>query len=199
MIQKTDMKQVREQAAQYGLNSLRDAELLKLLGFSGSVSFEELIRKGNIKAQAIVNMVRRYEYKSKYIESDFIKKSQDAAKHFLFLEELYHEEFWLMTLNTAHRVINKHRISTGSQTGTVVDVRDIVRKCLDDKATAYVLCHNHPSGTLKPSEQDRIITRQVSNAGNLFSLNLVDHIIIGNANDGAGTGCYLSFADEGLL
>jgi DNA repair protein RadC len=95
-------------------------------------------------------------------------------------------------LNRSNTLIERVRISHGGISGTVTDIRLILRKALETYASAIILCHNHPSGNLTPSEQDKQITRKIKESAILFDINLLDHII-------AGSGKYYSFADEGLI
>ncbi len=108
------------------------------------------------------------------------------------LEDLHYEEFWIMTLNQVNRIVGIHRVGEGGITGTVADPRRILKMALDDHATSLILCHNHPSGNLRPSDADLKLTKKMKNAASLMDIQLLDHLII------AHTG-YLSFADDGLL
>ena len=102
------------------------------------------------------------------------------------------EEFYLLLLNRANRVIGWHCISQGGLDSTVADIRIIFSITLKCIATGIIVAHNHPSGNLKPSETDIALTRKIKEAGKLLDITLFDHIIL--SNDG-----YYSFADEGLL
>lgn len=106
--------------------------------------------------------------------------------------DLAHEEFHIMCLNRANKVLAIHTISQGGITGTVADPRIIFNKALIDGATGIILCHNHPSGSLQPSLQDIELTKKMKDCGKLLEIQIFDHVIIG------GSG-YYSFADEGLL
>jgi len=122
-----------------------------------------------------------------------IKNSQTAFEILNpILGELDHEEFWIIILNRAHRVLKTQKISQGGLTGTVIDTRMILKYALEKKATSLIIAHNHPSGNKQPSEADINITRKIKEAASIMDITLLDHIII------AGTE-YLSFADEGLL
>ena len=105
---------------------------------------------------------------------------------------LQHEEFWLITMNRSNRVIDTHKISQGGMTGTVIDTRIILKKCLDDAATTMIVCHNHPSGNSQPSEADIKITEKLRKAAELLEITLLDHVIVTE-------GGYFSLADEGML
>ena len=108
------------------------------------------------------------------------------------LDRLPHEEFWVMYLSRRASVISTRRISQGGMSSTVVDVKIIMRHALLDRASAMILFHNHPSGTLKPSIQDCELTDRIAAAARLMQISLNDHIIVGD-ND------YYSFHDEGKL
>ena len=106
--------------------------------------------------------------------------------------DLPHEEFWMLLLNRANFVIKKELISKGGIAGTVVDTKLIFNSALSHFASAIIICHNHPSGNLKPSNADRSITKKIKEAGQLLDIALLDHIIISD-ND------FYSFADETIL
>lgn len=106
--------------------------------------------------------------------------------------DLPQEEFWILLLNQANKVISKIRISTGGIDGTYADVRTILREALLQRATALVLCHNHPSGNITPSASDRKMTTAIQQASKTMNINLIDHVIVCD-------GKYYSFADEGVL
>jgi DNA repair protein RadC len=108
------------------------------------------------------------------------------------LGDLAHEEFWVLILNRANKIIDKRRISQGGITGTVTDIRLILKLAIDNLATSMILCHNHPSGNLQPSDADISITQRLKESASLMDISLLDHIIL------AGKG-YLSFADENLI
>lgn len=106
--------------------------------------------------------------------------------------DLLHEEFWVLYLDRSNHIIRKSNISKGGVSGTVVDARIIFKQAIENLASSIVLCHNHPSGNLKPSEEDIRITKKLKDAGKLVEIAIIDHIIIAGNN-------FFSFADEGLL
>jgi len=122
-----------------------------------------------------------------------ITTSSDGASIFKpLLSDLPHEEFWVLLLNRNNLVIDRFMASSGGISGTVIDVRLIMKRALEKLACSIILCHNHPSGNLIPSDADKEITRKVKEAGKQLDMPVLDHLII--ANDS-----YFSFADEGLL
>ena len=108
------------------------------------------------------------------------------------LGDLQHEEFWVLFLNNSNTVLSKQQLSKGGITGTLVDVRLLMKKALEIGATALIVCHNHPSGTLKVSEADKQITQKIKTAGISLDIKLLDHLIITER-------AYVSFADDELL
>tara|TARA_R110002094_G_scaffold7391_1_gene16535 strand:+ start:253 stop:921 length:669 start_codon:yes stop_codon:yes gene_type:complete len=92
------------------------------------------------------------------------------------LGELPHEEFWILYLNNSNKVIKKNQLSKGGITGTLVDVRLVLKNALEVGATALILCHNHPSGTLKPSKADRNITQKLKTAAQSLDIKVLDHL-----------------------
>jgi DNA repair protein RadC len=122
-----------------------------------------------------------------------IVSSRDAFLYFEpLMEDYQHEEFWVLLLNRNNLVITQKRISMGGVAGTVVDPKIIFKVALDHVASSIILCHNHPSGNLNPSLQDREITNKLKEAGRLLDIAVTDHLIIGNNQ-------YFSFSDSGLL
>ena len=108
------------------------------------------------------------------------------------LGDLEHEEFWLLMLNRANRVLGRHKISQGGLSGTVIDTRIILKKALDNLASSIIVCHNHPSGNNQPSDADVKITEKLKKAAEMLEIKLLDHVIIADKS-------YFSFADEGLV
>lgn len=108
------------------------------------------------------------------------------------LSDLPHEEFWVLFLNRSNRVIGRMRLSQGGISGTVTDVRMVMKKAIEYLASGIIICHNHPSGNLNPSESDTRITNKIKEAGGMIDIQLLDHLIVAD-ND------YYSFADNGLL
>ena len=108
------------------------------------------------------------------------------------LSDLPHEEFWVLFLNRSNRIIGRMRLSQGGISGTVTDVRMVMKKAIEYLASGIIIGHNHPSGNLNPSESDSRITTKIKEAGSMIDIQLLDHIIIAD-ND------YYSFADNGIL
>lgn len=122
-----------------------------------------------------------------------IKCSKDVADIFQpLLSDLPHEEFWILFLNRSNKVINRMKLSQGGVSGTVTDVRMVMKRAIECLASGIIVCHNHPSGNLNPSDADTKITQKIKDAGMLMDIQLLDHLIITDRE-------YYSFADNGLL
>lgn len=106
--------------------------------------------------------------------------------------DLPHEEFWILYLNNSNKVIKKNQLSKGGITGTLVDVRLVLKNALEVGAVALILCHNHPSGTLSPSQSDKNLTNKLKVAAQSLDISVLDHLIITEQ-------AYFSFADESIL
>jgi DNA repair protein RadC len=123
----------------------------------------------------------------------FIKSSKDIY-HYLapYLSDLPHEEFWIILLNRANKIIAHKKLSEGGVTGTVVDLRILFKHAIEHLACSVVLCHNHPSGNINPSEQDKVLTKKIYESGKLMEVQLLDHVIFTDKD-------YYSFADNDAL
>jgi DNA repair protein RadC len=122
-----------------------------------------------------------------------IKCSKDVANIFQpLLADLPHEEFWILFLNRSNKVMSRMKLSQGGISGTVTDVRLVMKKAIECLASGIIVCHNHPSGNLNPSESDSKITQKIKDAGNLLDIQLLDHLIITDKD-------YYSFADNGAI
>jgi DNA repair protein RadC len=122
-----------------------------------------------------------------------ITSSRDAFEIlFPIFSDLNHEEFWVLILNRGNYVKGKHLISKGGQAGTVADPKVIFKLALEENAASIILAHNHPSGNLKPSQEDLNLTKKFIEAGKMLDLFVVDHLIMADK-------LFYSFADEGLM
>ncbi|PXY00955.1 hypothetical protein DF185_13755 [Marinifilum breve] len=150
---------------------------------------------GEAKAIGIISALeigrRQKAFQSKQKEK--VTCSRDAFEIlFPFVENIGHEEFWVLFMNRANKVIEIKNVSSGGITGTVFDIRLVLKEALQLEAVNLILCHNHPSGNLAPSAADKDITTKSKEAAKLMNIEILDHIIIGE-ND------YYSFADEALI
>ncbi len=175
-------------------------ELLKLadnnLNILGKLDLADIRKVAGIgEAKAVIvaaalELGRRRKMASSP-ESLQIRSSRDAADIFHpLLADLRHEEFWLLFLSRSNKEISRMRLSQGGISGTVIDVRILMKKAVECLASGIILCHNHPSGNISPSDADIQLTRKIRDAGRLMDINLLDHIIICGDK-------YYSFADNG--
>lgn len=177
-------------------------EVLKLgkdnLNELGKLSVKELMKIkgiGQAKAVAIAAALElgRRRQASSALEKQMITSSDEIARYLRpRLKDYRHEVFAVLFLNRANKINHFQIISEGGITGTVADPRIILKKALEEDAVSIVLCHNHPSGSLKPSRADEELTQKIKEAARFFDMTVLDHIIV--SEDG-----YYSFADEGLL
>ena len=164
----------------------------------GKLSIKELMKiKGIGEAKAItiaaaLELGRRRQAATSLAKT-VVKTSNDIA-HYLKakLKDYRHEVFAVLFLNRANKVNHFEIVSEGGITGTVADPRVILRKALEQDAVNIILCHNHPSGSLKPSKADEQLTAKIKEAARFLDIAVLDHIIV--SDDG-----YYSFADEGIL
>ncbi|MBU2947558.1 RadC family protein [Zobellia uliginosa] len=173
-------------SANNNLNELGKLSIKQLMTFKGI---------GEAKAVTIaaaLEMGRRRRGE----EAQKISKINSSKDAFDILQprigELQHEEFWILYLSNANKVLYSAQLSKGGLTGTLVDVRIVMRQALEQGAVGLILSHNHPSGTLRPSEEDRKVTQKLKRAAAALDIKVLDHLII-TQND------YYSFADEGIL
>lgn len=134
---------------------------------------------------------RRKEEDAKEVK--IITSSKDAFNYFdPLLSDLPHEEFWILLLARNRKVLTRIKISEGGIAGTVVDTKIIMKHALENLASYIVLCHNHPSGNLNPSDADLSITKKLVQAAKTLDIDVVDHIIVANNK-------YYSFSDNGNI
>ena len=164
----------------------------------GKLSVKELMKiKGIGEAKAIsiaaaLELGRRRQAAAS-LEKTMVKTSSDIASYLQTkLKDFRHEVFAVLYLNRANKINHFEIISEGGITGTVADPRIILRKALEEDAVNLILCHNHPSGSLKPSRADEQLTTKIKEAARFLDITVLDHIIV--SDDG-----YYSFADEGLI
>jgi DNA repair protein RadC len=165
----------------------------------GKITIKDLVKKykgvGEAKAINIIAALElgRRRQDTDPLQRSTIKSSKDAFNIlYPLVADLPHEEFWILLCNRANKVIHSLSIGRGGVASVVVDVKIILKSALEHLASSIVLCHNHPSGNLKPSNEDIKITKRLQEAGALLDITVIDHLIIGDMH-------YYSFADEGIL
>jgi DNA repair protein RadC len=173
----------------HGKNNLN--ELAKL-------SVKELMKIKGIGEAKAITIVAALELGRRRKETDSEDKPKISSSKDAFellrgdLMDLPHEEFWVLLLNRAHRVIKKKRVSEGGVSGTVADPKIIYKMALEELASGVIVAHNHPSGNLTASQSDIDLTKKLKEAGKFLEVQLLDHLIIAGSK-------YYSFADEGII
>lgn len=168
------------------------------LNVLGKVSLKHLMEFNGIGEAKAITITAALELGRRRKFEDEVKQEKITSSRDVYdimqpvLGELSHEEFWVIYLNNSNKVLQKQQLSKGGITGTLVDVRLVLKQALEVGATALILCHNHPSGTLKASEADKKITQNLKTAGLSLDIKVLDHIIVTEK-------AYFSFADETIL
>ncbi|MDR2955455.1 MAG: DNA repair protein RadC [Prevotella sp.] len=165
----------------------------------GKLEIKDLIKNFNgvgeakaITITAALELGKRRKLSETVVQPQ-ITNSQDAYNIFHpILADLRHEEMWILLLNRANKVIKKIQVSKGGVSGTVVDIRMIMKEAIENLASAMILCHNHPSGNVNPSGEDNTITQRLKEAGSIMEIQLLDHIIVCDHS-------YYSYMDKGKL
>lgn len=171
-----------------------DHDLLRLWGMQeDELSSIKGISKAKAKQLTAMFELGRRRRDTEFPQKAKVTSSADAF-HLLYsrLQDLDIEEFWVIYLNKGNKVIEISRISFGGRDATVVDLRVLFTQALLKKATGVIMCHNHPSGTLRPSQPDVELTRKAKQSGDILGVSVLDHLIIAGSS-------YYSFADEGNL
>lgn len=164
----------------------------------GKLTVQELNKFKGIGDAKAISIIAALELGRRRKETETVKREKIITSKDAFeimrssLIDLPHEEFWLIMLNRANLVIKKELISRGGVSGTVVDTKMIFKTAIGNHSSSIIICHNHPSGNLKPSEADLKITKNIKEAGKIMEIPLLDHLII--TDNG-----FFSFADEGLF
>jgi DNA repair protein RadC len=164
-----------------GKKSIKDLQKEKGIGEARSISIMAALELGK---------------RRKMEDAKEVKQITSSSQAYDYLQpllcDLPHEEFWILFLNRSNAVIEHFNMSKGGTSGTVIDVRIILKRGIELLASSIVLGHNHPSGNAKPSQADKDITTKIKEAGKLVEITIVDHIIVCEHS-------YYSFADDGLL
>ena len=164
----------------------------------GKLSIGDLTKfKGIGKVKAITLAaaleIGRRRQNSEQLNKDKIVSSRDSYQLIRSkLEDLPVEQFWIIYLNRANKLIYAGSVSIGGVTGTIADPKVIFKEALDRQACSVILCHNHPSGNAKPSQSDIMLTRKMKQAGEMLDIQVIDHLIVTDKG-------YYSFADEGMM
>jgi DNA repair protein RadC len=162
------------------------------------LSVNDLMKYRGIGEAKAISIVAALELGRRRKSEAVLDKVQVTSSQHLYeyikpvLEDLPHEEFWIVLLSRANKIIGKQLIGRGGISETTADIKLIFKKSIESLASAIILAHNHPSGNLKPSQSDLNLTKKIKDAAKLFDISILDHLIIGDGN-------YYSFNDEGVL
>ena len=168
------------------LHLLSEAGIPELTGFHGMGETKALVLIASLEPSQ-----RKMLKSAEPVKS--VRSSEDAYQIILpKLIHLQHEEFWVLYMNMNNRVIAVEKISQGGINGTIADARIIFKKALEHRSSGLILFHNHPSGSLKPSEADIKLTHRMREGGKMLEITVTDHIIVSSEG-------YYSFADHNLL
>lgn len=187
----------REESA-VGLSKRILAKAENNLSELGRLSIKDLMEfKGIGEAKAVTIAAAlelgRRRGSGEALQRQVITSAQDAFKVMQpIIGDLAHEEFWIIFLNNSNKILKTDQISKGGITGTLVDVRMVMKTALQLSAVGMILAHNHPSGSLKPSMADKQLTAKLKSAGQSLDIQVLDHIIVTQK-------AYFSFADEAIL
>jgi DNA repair protein RadC len=175
------MSRSKENLVELGRLSVRELMKTKGIGLARAVTIAAALELG------------RRRLASECLEKPVVTGSTSVAR---FLQarfrDLPHEIFAVVFLNRANRIIHFEEVSSGGITGTVADPRIILKKALEEEAVGLILCHNHPSGNLRPSRADEELTIKIREAARFFDIRVLDHVIVSHEG-------YFSFADEGMI
>lgn len=175
------LKLGKDNLNELGKLTVKDLMSVKGIGEAKAISITAALELGR-RRQASFNLTK-----------PIIASSSEVANYLQnLLKDYHHEVFAVLFLNRANKINHFEIISQGGMTGTVADPRVILKKALQENAVSLILCHNHPSGSLKPSRADEELTSKIKAAALLLDIKVLDHIIV--SEDG-----YYSFADEGIL
>jgi DNA repair protein RadC len=162
----------------------------------GRRSVKDLMKFKGIGEVKGITIAAALEFGRRRQFSDIMKRDDITGAHDVYqlmqstLIDLPHEEFWVILMNRANHVIGKHRVSSGGVSGILVDAKLVFRPAIEALASSLILVHNHPSGQLRPSQEDINLTDKLREAGKYLDISVLDHIIIAHSG-------YYSFLESG--
>ena len=187
----------REESA-VGLSKRILAKAENNLSQLGKLSVKDLMKFKGIGEAKAVSIAAALELGRRRGSTDALQRKRISSASDAFdimqplIGDLDHEEFWIIFVNNSNKVLRKEQISKGGLTGTLVDVRTVMKTALELSAVGMILAHNHPSGTLRPSQADKQLTTKLKTAAQSLDMQVLDHIIVTEK-------AYFSFADEAIL
>lgn len=180
-LSKRILNSINNDLNELGKLSVKDFTKFKGIGEAKAITIVAALELGRRRKE--IRSARRIKISSSKTVFDFISPQ---------FEDLTHEEFWVLFLDRSNQIISKQNLSKGGVSGTVVDARLLFKQAVECLASGIVLCHNHPSGNLKPSEEDLNLTKRLREAGKLLDIVILDHLILAGKD-------FFSFADNGIL
>ncbi len=162
------------------------------------LSIEELMKFKGIGEAKAISIVTALEFgkRRQFEDKKTVSKINSSRDVYIIMQpliaDLQHEEFWVLFLNNSNKVLAKSQLSKGGLTATLVDVRLLFKRAIELSSVGVIVCHNHPSGKLQPSNSDIELTHKIKEAGKTLDIKLLDHLIITEK-------AYFSFADKGIL
>ncbi len=187
----------REESA-VGLSQRILASTEHNLSALGKLSIKQLMQFKGVGEAKAVTIVAALELGRRRRGEDALVRQKITSSVSVFelmqpiIGDIQHEEFWIIYLNNSNKVIQKNQLSKGGITGTLVDVRLVLKNALEVGAIGLILVHNHPSGNIKPSDVDKQVTRKLKHAAESLDIKVLDHVIITEKS-------YFSFADKNLI
>ena len=175
------MQRSKNNLVELGRLSIRELMKIKGIGMAKAISIAAALELG------------RRRLATENLDKPLVTSSSSVARYLQArFRDLPHEIFAVVFLNRANKIIHFEIVSSGGITGTVADPRIILKKALEEEAVSLILCHNHPSGSLRPSRADEELTLKIKEASRFFDIKVLDHVIVSSEG-------YFSFADEGLI
>lgn len=175
------MLRSKNNLVELGRLSIRELMKIKGIGMAKAISIAAALELG------------RRRLATENLDKPLVTSSSSVARYLQArFRDLPHEIFAVVFLNRANKIIHFEIVSSGGITGTVADPRIILKKALEEEAVSLILCHNHPSGSLRPSRADEELTLKIKEASRFFDIKVLDHVIVSSEG-------YFSFADEGLI
>lgn len=174
------------------------SQLNNNLNVLAKLSVTDLMRFKGIGEAKAISIIAALELGRRRNETEILKREKITSSKDIFeifrpqFLDLPHEEFHVLLLNRSNTIIKKEFISRGGVSGTVVDAKIIFKTAVENLASSIILCHNHPSGNLRPSSLDISLTKKIKEVGSLIEIPVLDHVIFCDSG-------YFSFADEGLM
>ncbi|MBP7496809.1 MAG: DNA repair protein RadC [Bacteroidales bacterium] len=180
-IAKTVLTKAHNNLIELSRFEINDFKLIKGIGRDKAITILAALELGK----------RRREEEA--LDRKRVRSSKDVFEYMQSsLTDLNYEEFWILMLNRGNKVIDKRSVSSGGLTGTIADPRIIFKMAIENNASYIILCHNHPSGNVEPSEADLSLTKKLKAAGEILDIAVMDHIIFGDDK-------YYSFKDQGIF